>query len=119
MQRDIQIGEKVIPMQANAATSLRYREIFKEDLLVRLDEAKNDLSSYGNIELYERLGYIMAASAAGEDMKTLSQDGFVKWLEGFEFIDIINAAMDIMNTYYGNKETKSTAKKKDAGQSGK
>lgn len=116
MERVINIGEAAIPMRATAATALRYREVFKEDLLARLDTARKDLSSYGNIELYERLAYIMAASADNKDMSKLSAADFDKWLDGFEFVDMINAGVDIMNLYYGNKETTSTAKKKNAGQ---
>ena len=119
MEREITIGEKTIPMRATAATALRYREVFKEDLLVRLDKARRDTNSYENIELYERLAYIMEASAEKKDMSKLSAADFDAWLDGFEFIDMINAGIDIMSLYYGNKETTSTAKKKDAGQSGK
>lgn len=119
MEREITIGEKKIPMRATAATALRYREVFKEDLLARLDNARKDLSSYGNIELYERLAYIMAASAAKKDMSKLSAADFDEWLDGFEFVDMIEAGIDIMNLYYGNKETTANAKKKADGQSGK
>jgi len=119
MEREITIGEKKIPMRATAATALRYREVFKEDLLARLDIARKDMHSYGNIELYERLAYIMAASAEKKDMSKLSSADFDEWLDGFEFVDMIEAGIDIMNLYYGNKETTANAKKKADGQSGK
>lgn len=119
MQKDIEIGEQTVAMRANAATAYRYRQVFKGDLLTELVARQNNQTDPEYIELIQRLGYIMAAAAAGKDMNTLSEVSYVDWLEGFDAIELMEALPKIMEVYVGNKVTKSTPKKKDVKQSDK
>lgn len=110
MFKEVKIGGKNLPMVANAATAIRYKQVFGRDLLKEMS-ADDDLSVAG---LVQELGYIMAMAGAGEDMNKLNNETYIKWLEGFDALDFFdeNVATDIMNLWQGNKEVSAQAKKK-------
>lgn len=110
MYREITIGKESIPMKATAATPIRYRHVFKQDVL-------NEFTSVGDnsalaIDTISQLAFIMAQSAAGADMSKLNEDVYVTWLEQFEPFDITNAADEIVDLYVGSTEGTSEVKKK-------
>ena len=113
MYREITVGKESIPMKANAATPIRYRHVFKQDVL-------NEFSTVGDnysiaIDTISKLAFIMAKAADGSDMAKLTEDMYVNWLEQFEPFDITNAADDIIGVYIGNTEGLSEVKKKARG----
>lgn len=110
----VKIGDREIEMAANAATAIRYGQVFQgEDLLVYFTNGFKDTAQ--SIGVAQKLGYIMANAAAKADMNKLSFDGYIKWLEELDQFDLIDAATDIVKIYMGNEKTLSTPKKK-AGQ---
>lgn len=110
MYREIMIGEKSIPMKANAATPIRFRQVFHKDILKELTEAeKNTALAMDSIS---QLAFIMAMSGNGSDMSKLNEDTYIAWLEQFETFDLINASEAIVDVYLGNTPTTSDAKKK-------
>lgn len=106
MYKVIKIDDRDIPMEANAATCIRYRLLFHKNL-DDLWTGENENKS----ECCAELAYIMAMSAAHEDMNTLSYDSFLEWLAGFSGLAFLNAFPDIYNIYAGNAETEVDAKK--------
>jgi hypothetical protein len=110
MYREITVGKESVPMKATAATPIRYRHVFKKDVL-------NELSTVGEnsglaVDTISQLAFIMAKAASGADMNKLNEDEYVAWLEQFEPFDITNASEDIVDLYVGNTKGMSEVKKK-------
>lgn len=110
MYREIIVGKESIPMKATAATPIRYRHVFKQDVLNELSGAGENYSVA--IDTISRLAFIMAHAANGSDMSKLTEDKYVEWLEQFEPFDITNAADEIVGLYVGSTEGMSEVKKK-------
>ena len=101
---------KVLPFEANGATAILYRMTFHEDLMVTM----NNLASADIDTLVgAKLGYIMAAQAAGKT-SGLSMDDFIHWAAGFDGICIIEKLDAFVAIYLGNRATTSNANPKDA-----
>lgn len=108
MQRDIQIGTQMVPMRATAATAYRYRQAFHGDLLTELAKEKPEQE---NVEIFQRMAYIMNKSAIGADMNMLNIEGYVDWLEKFEALELIEALPQVVGLYMESKTGTSAAKK--------
>lgn len=110
MYREIMIGKESVPMKSNAATPIRYRQVFHKDILKELSEAeKNTALAMDSIS---QLAYIMAMTGSGADMSQLNEEKYIAWLEQFETFDFIEASEAIVDVYLGNTTTTSEAKKK-------
>ena len=112
---------------ANAATPLRYKSIFKADLLTSFANARSEnpdgTVSY-NIDFLPELSFIMAMQAKAADNKDvklekLSNNEFMDWLEGLDSFTIEENSEEILSVYYGNADTTSEAKKNSDKQSEK
>lgn len=114
MFKVVKIGEKDVPLQANAATGIRYKQVFKKDLLQQVDMV-NETDAMISADMLMELAFIMAMSAEKHDMNRLNYDAFVEWLEDFEFMDFLaeDVASEIMAVWQGNREQSVTPKKKD------
>lgn len=119
---DVEIG-----FLANAATSLRYKNIFRNDLLTKFANAKKeneDGTVNFNIDFLPELSFIMAMqSKAADDEKVkldkLGMNDFINWLETLDSFTLEDHAEEIVSVYYGNTETTSEAKKNNEKQSEK
>lgn len=114
----IKIGGKNIPMKANAATPVRYRQVFGKNLLPYFMGKASDEDA---AEMVGELAYIMAQSAAGADMTKLSVDGYVEWLEEFDALDFVDGdtVAALIALYQGNETSLTELKKRADQQSGK
>ena len=112
MFKEVQIGERTVPLQANGATPLWYKQIFHKDIISVLNDANNveKLS-----ESAPELAYVMAKQAEKADMTKANTEDFMAWMEQFEALDIVMAANDIMNVYIANKMVSAESKKKESG----
>lgn len=103
-----------VPFLANAATSYRYKTMFKQDLLVLFQTFEHN-GTY-DIDFVEQLAYIMAMQAkakTGEiDLTTINVDSMVSWLEQFGSFAIYNKAQEILSVYLDNTTITSSEKKK-------
>lgn len=120
-------GEKAVPMLANARTKVLFRQVFHADLNAELDkltlvagklkENPDAAAEFGaDLDLSGKLAYIMSAAAdkAGgnlDSLGSLSQEGYMEWLEQFEAIAFILASQEIGEVYLANQKTTSTGKK--------
>lgn len=106
----INIGGKDVAMNANAATPIRYRQVFGENILPYF---MGKASEEDAAEMVGRLAYIMARSADGSNMSTINQEDYVSWLEGFGAMDFLNehVASAIMEIYQKNGESHTELKK--------
>lgn len=117
MYGKVQIGDREVELVANAASPYRFKQIFREDFLKRAIETNENEAE--SIDLFVKMGFIMAKQAEKADFSKLNEDVFIAWLEEFEPNDVQIAAGDIANIYSGNAETKVSPKRKAARRSEK
>lgn len=96
MYKEVVIGDKKIPMMANALTPKRAYEFFHEDFLGYLGQ---ELQQGQILNLAEKLGFIMAKRAENADMTKVQESDFDTWLEGFELGDLMEASADIVGLF--------------------
>ena len=110
MFKEVSIGEKKVPLKATASTIIRYRQVFKRDLLKSIGTNEEEVDA----GIIQELAYVMAMAAAGEDMMKLNEETYMDWLDQFDSFDIINpdTAMEIIEVWNASKVTASEAKKK-------
>lgn len=117
MYREIKVGEKMVPMVANAATALRYKHVFGKDLIVELQQAQGDTAKGFNS--LPELAFVMAKAAEAKEGKVnmglLNEENFMDWLEQFDSMDIVTAAEAVINLYMGNSEASVEQKKEGGG----
>lgn len=102
MFRVIKIGEKEVEMVATAATTYRYKQIFRRDYYRELNAEDRD--QYDNVDIYTRMGFVMAKQAEKADMSKLNEEDFFEWLEQFDPVDLPFAINDIALLVSGSKE---------------
>ena len=111
MYREIKIGELSIPMKATAATALRYRHVFGQDIMTEFQNVGQDTGL--GMSALQQLAFIMACAADPEkDMGKLNEEAYMEWLDMFEPLDFAEAAEDIIDLYMGNTKSLSEVKKK-------
>lgn len=114
MFKNIEIGGITVPMLANGATPIRYRQVFHKDIITEFQQAQDDYSKVVNS--MPELAFIMAMQAqnkeVGGDLNLLNEDRYMKWMEQFDPMDLPMASEQIINLYLGNNATSSEPKKK-------
>lgn len=114
MYKEIKIGDKTIPMLANAATPIRYKMIFHKDILKALKSINNDDLDTASIgELAFMMSMQSEAQSGKVKLSELNFDKYLEWLEQFNPLDIEMSAEDIVNLYSADAETSSEPKKKE------
>lgn len=124
-------GEKAtVPMMANAATVIRYRSIFHEELQTKItDVVKNLAGSNANvkeedmlsvfgqldIDTISKLAYVMNMQAVGQ-IKQANNEDYIDWVSQYGPIAFIEVAADIIAIYFDQKMGTSNPKKEDAPQ---
>lgn len=105
--KDISGVEKTVPMMANAATLIRFKQLFHCDLMAGI------VSPDGNfdIDIVSKLGFIMAKQAAKADMNALTFDKYVEWIEEFDSMTFLETCNQIFGIYFNSRENSSEAKK--------
>ena len=106
MRKTLLIDGTEMEFAANAATPIRFKQIFGEDLM-RMTQG-DDADYYGTVT---KLAYVMNAQAVGKGYKNMSFDAFAEWLEGFSSMAFMDVADELVNIWTGSEETTSTPKK--------
>lgn len=107
MKGTVKIGSVSVDMVANAASVYVYRQIFKEDFLLKAQEKTPDA------DIFTKMGFVMAKQAQTNKMSELMAvtiDEYYDWLVQFEPLDVLNASGDISNLYMGQEMGLSTPK---------
>ena len=122
MLKTVQIGEKEINLLANAATPIRYKMVFGEDGMVafnQINQAKRDTGEI--LDITSQLAYIMnrQAECSKDELKALTKETYIDWLEDFDSMAFVNASEVIINTYLGTTGTTSKSKNVPSRQKGK
>ena len=92
----VNIGEQEVEMLATASTAYRYQMIFHEDFLKRATE-KTEFTD--NIDMYQKVGFVMAMQAEKKDMTKINVDMFYAWLDEFSPTDMFDAVESIAELY--------------------
>ena len=117
MYQEIKVGSTTVPMLANGATPIRFRMVFKKDLIATFHNSEDNTASAS--ECIPELAFIMAKAAEaqqkkdGKLMSLLNQETFIEWLEQFEPLDLLEASDQIIELYAGNQVTTAKAKKNE------
>lgn len=131
----IKVGNKEVEVACSAATPIKFKLLSGLDLLdffvkyfaVEIPEGATEQEK---VRLYAEAGtttsqmetycayllYIMAVDASGLSgrAKVPTQDGFIKFLEGFNSLDITNAIDTILEFWSDTEEETAQAKKDTA-----
>lgn len=113
MQKTVKIGETEVAMRASAATAIRYRNIFHGDIMKELMEMNPEKLDAAVIEKIQKLGFVMAKAAERADMNALTEEDYIEWIDGFDTLDIMKSAKDILVVYLGGKMSESELKKRE------
>lgn len=100
----VRIGDRDVPMQANAASPIRYKQVFHKNIMPLFTEELPEAEAQ---EMLMELAYVMASAPP------LSYDGYIAWLEQFDALDFFTAPVieGIRDIYAGNLVTGSEVKK--------
>lgn len=113
MKKNIKVGEKELNLLANAATPIRYKMVFGDDIMVVFNQINNNKRDSGEIlDITSQLAYIMNCQAECDknELKNLSRETYIEWLEEFEAMDFVNSSEAIINAYLGTTDTTSKSK---------
>ena len=108
MTKEVLIGDTAVKMTGNAATALRFRQVFGSDILKLFNEQGANL----DINVILELGFVMRLQALGSDFVGVGEVDFIQWLEQFETMDVFMAAKDIVDIWIDTNKTATKPKKK-------
>lgn len=114
MLRTVQVGEKELNLLANAATPIRYKMVFGEDIMVAFNQINSEKRDTGEVlNITSQLAYIMNCQAEYDKkaLSMVSKESYLEWLEDFGSMDFVNASEAIINTYLDTTGTSSKTKK--------
>ena len=101
--------------KATGSTVIRYRQVFREDLLSelrRIEIKDGELALDSDLTVVDKLAFIMNAQAEGKDISKLSFDSFVSWVDELECGELMEHTDEIITMYLGNKKSDSSLKKR-------
>ena len=100
MRRTVMIGNIPVEMVGNAATPIRFKHLFGEDLIRHMNSDEDDAE---RTEVLMRLAFLMAMQAekVGGELQKLKESDFIAWLERFEYPALVNATVDALALYLG------------------
>lgn len=113
MEKVINIDGKDIKLRCSAATYIKYRSVFKEDLFTQLQDISKNIGEGesipdGALATMYQAAYIMAMQGD----KNLKVD-FETWMDQFELTSSIQGVQGVLSLLMGDQETIDEAKKKD------
>lgn len=115
MYREVKLGSHTVPMVANAATVIRYRQIFGRDLLLMFSKADTEMTFTGE------LAFVMAKQAEKADMSRLNIESYIEWAEQFDALDLFahESSEAVVDLFSSQQKTLVKEKKKADAQNDK
>lgn len=104
MTKTVTIGDQDVLMAADAFTPVRFYQLFHEDLIKKTENAGTEEFDTEHYGLYCKLGFILAKRAEHADFSKLTEANFDDWVSQFEFMDMVDAAIDIADLYASSKK---------------
>ena len=125
--------EHGVSFRATGTTQIRYRMIFRKELMKSLASVAKSMSATDESDGLEtlenmdsdglsvigELAYIMNLQAEGGDFSEASYDSYLEWLDQFDSMEMITHAPEIIEAYISSRATTSKAKKKNVQPTGK
>jgi len=105
----VQIGSNSLRLCGNAATPIRYKQVFHKDLLMSFKAMSADEF---DVDTIKQVAFIMALQAESANFNQVTYDDFIDWLCQFEEADVLGAAGDIIGMWMNNSKTSVVSKKK-------
>lgn len=102
MTAEIRIGDKPVMMCGNAATPIRFKQVFRQDLLMNFKSMSTDDF---DTDMLKQLAYIMKLQAEGTDFRAVTFDTFCEWMAGFEEMDFLEKVGEIINLWMQTTKT--------------
>lgn len=102
MTAEIKIGDKPVMMCGNAATPIRYKQVFGQDLMNTF--GKMTKTSF-DADVLKQAAYIMHLQATGADFRAVTFDAFVEWISQFEEDDYLKKVGEIMDLWLRSNKT--------------
>ena len=112
MKGTVTVGNREIPMVANGATNIYYKQLTKQDLVAWFTKNQKKTEASDGIDMLMPLAFVMAMQAEGK--KSFSADEYVDWLAQFEPLELEMALDKVMDIYTSNRISTSTPKKNNA-----
>ena len=109
MRGTIDFGGKPVELVANGATPVLYKRVFRRDFL-------NSANKADDMDIYVELAFVMAKQAEKplpELINSLKYEDYLKWVEGFGAMDVVEKVTDIFALYQGQAVQTSVSKKKE------
>ena len=108
MRGQIDINGKEYEAAANAASPYIYKQIFREDFLQKIQEKEPD------VEILQKMFFVMVnqAEKTTTEALNLTIDDYIKFLEQFDPMEILNATSAISEFYFKQTEKTSAPKEK-------
>lgn len=117
MLKEVRIGGQLVRLFANAGTPLRYRALFKKDLIQMVSDIIDEKATNADlINMAPELAFIMNAQAdrTKEELSRLTMQDYFDWVDKFEDpMGFVNAAAEILSVYINNTESTAESKKED------
>lgn len=120
INRTIKIDGIEVALTCSAATYIRYKDEFNEDLFSKFTEyieflsGERDTLPEGSVEMLEKGAYIMAKySAEKADGNPKDGDDFIKWLEQFTLMGMANDLDKIADVLIADRQGIEDTKKKN------
>lgn len=108
-------NEKEFGFLAVGSTPYRFKQLFKQDLLVEITKLINSdmdgVSEKADFSIVEKLAFVMNCQAEKRDLNCQNFDTFLEWVDQFETSELFNNITDILGIYLGNKRSTSEPKK--------
>lgn len=114
MTKTIKIGGGEVKLAANAATPIRYKQLFNKDLFkIFANASKDEENSLSLADTVSELAFIMLCQGEERsDWSSLTVDDYVGWLENYAPMDLVVASEEIMNFYLSSTNGSIVPKKK-------
>lgn len=120
IELDTQEGMKAFPFLATGTTAYRYKQCFRQDLMIALNNMENKTDAEkADTGIGGKLAFIMNAQAEKKDMNKLNPDAFLEWADQFDGAELFLHMQDFITLYLGSRKTTSQAKKGTSRQTGK
>lgn len=119
MKRNIKLGEKDLPFEANLGTTMLYQMLTGENMFGQLTKYKgaSPEKSVEVIDIYLRMAYVMNVQAEAPDVKTMkskmNDDDFLEWRCNFEMTDLTPEFINAIANLWASTQ-KTTAQSKNS-----
>lgn len=110
-------NEKEFGFLAVGSTPYRYKQLFKQDLMLEITKFVNSdfdgIGANADFSVVEKLAFVMNCQSEKKDLNCQNFDTFLEWVDQFETSELFDHITDILGIYLGNKESTSEPKKED------